>query len=128
MEPGAIQTGQSLGAQASEKPEIPPNQLDQSLDNELSQSSDNEKLGSPHQDTTLDLSQTVDKSNTESDKKKDNGGYGYYVVRRYQTISNAWPLLRSLINVFSYRNYGDMPLPSTSPYEYVAFSLPVVLE
>jgi hypothetical protein len=82
MEPGPRQAGQSLVLHRPEKPQLLHNQLDRPTDHDVSQSSDNEKSGNStaNQDATVDIGQPAGKSNTETDPKKKNGGYGYYVV------------------------------------------------
>ena len=80
MEPGALQAGQSLVTQGSEKSELIRNQLDRSTSHGMLHSSNSEKPGSIHQDTTVNLGQSVEGSTAEGRQKKSNGGYGYYVV------------------------------------------------
>lgn len=82
MEPGALQAGQSLVTQNSEKSAYPHDQLDRLADHEISQSSDNEKSENPshQQDAVVELGQPVGKPTDEKDPKKKNGGYGYYLV------------------------------------------------
>ena len=117
--------------QDSEKSVLSENRLDALPGHERSQSSDTEKRSSIHQDATVVIGAPPGNTIAEVDtKKKNNVGYGYYVVR-----TEAFYLFETSYNCFacppmdltSPRNYGDMRLRSISLCGYVDSSLLAVL-